>query len=481
MAEPKVGGRRATARGRSRSDAGLDNAAIWSVFEAAPDGIIVADEAGRILLVNRRTEELFSYDRDALLGRDVEDLLPERFRQVHRAHRTRYRAEPRTRAMGTGLALFGRRADGSEFPVEISLSPLASDDGLRVVAAVRDVTERLRSEAETREIREALDATRDAVLIMDADSWGFRYVNQGAVDQSGYSRDELLTMTMLHITPEFTAVSLRELLAPLERGEQSSIVVTTTHRRRDGVDLPVEILIQAIPGDDGVPRGYVKIARDISDRLETEAQLRRTEHELETLADREQIARDLHDLVIQRLFAAGMSAQALTSQASDPGQVQRLQGIVDELDETIREIRSVIFGLQRQGAMGSGVRSAVLQVLRDEQAALGFEPHLRFDGVIDALPEPIATELLATLREALSNVARHAQATESRVTISAGDTLRLRVEDNGVGIDADAPSGGGLRNMRSRAERFGGSCRVVRGEAGSVVEWAVPLKSLDGR
>ena len=183
-----------------------------------------------------------------------------------------------------------------------------------------------------------LDATRDAVLIMDADSWGFRYVNQGAVDQSGYSRDELLTMTMLDITPEFTAASLRELLAPLERGEQSSVVVTTTHRRRDGADLPVEILVQAIPGDDGTPRGYVKIARDISDRLESETQLRRAEHELETLADRERIARDLHDLVIQRLFAAGMSAQALTSQTSDLGEAQRLQGIVDELDETIRGI-----------------------------------------------------------------------------------------------------------------------------------------------
>ena len=116
MAEPKVSAGRGAALGRSLPNARLDDAAIRGVVDAAPDGIIVADEAGRILLANRRTEELFGYDRDALLGRDVEDLLPEQFRQVHRAHRTRYRAEPRTRVMGTGLTLFGRRVDGSGSP-----------------------------------------------------------------------------------------------------------------------------------------------------------------------------------------------------------------------------------------------------------------------------------------------------------------------------------------------------------------------------
>ncbi len=462
---------------RPLSEAGLDDETAWALVDAAPDGIVVINESGRILLVNRQTEELFGYDRGELLGREVEDLLPERLHHVHRAHRTRYRAEPRTRAMGTGLALFGRRADGTEFPVEISLSPLIGDSELRVVAVVRDVTERARAESEAREIREVLDATRDAVLIMDADSWRFRYANEGAAEQSGYSRDELLTMSMLHIAPEFTAATLRELLAPLERGDQRSIVVTTTHRRRDGIDLPVEIVIQSIPGDDGRARGYVKIARDITDRLETEEQLRRAEREVQMLADRERIGRDLHDLVIQRLFAAGMGAQALSSQISHPDQQQRLQGIVDELDETIREIRSVIFGLQPRPQAGTGVRADVLQVLDDERGALGFEPHLRLDGLIDGLPQSVAAELLATLREALSNVARHASATEARVTIIAGDALRLRVEDDGRGIPTDAPTGNGLRNMSTRAARLGGSCHVAPGaDGGTLLEWTVPLR-----
>ena len=162
------------------SDAGLTDDAARAVIDAAPDGIIMADEAGEILLANRQIEHLFGYERGELLGRSVDDLLPESLRQAHRAHRTRYRAEPRTRAMGAGLDLRGRRSDGSEFPVEISLSPIKTDDGLRVVAVVRDITERIEAEAEAREVREILDTTRDGVLIFDADTLLFTYVNEGA-------------------------------------------------------------------------------------------------------------------------------------------------------------------------------------------------------------------------------------------------------------------------------------------------------------
>jgi PAS domain S-box-containing protein len=108
---------------RPLSDIGLSDELVWGLFDAAPDGIVMIDESGRIVLVNRQVEDLFGYDRSELLGRTVEELLPEGLRQVHKAHRTRYRAEPRTRAMGSDLMLLGRRKDGAEFPVEISLSP----------------------------------------------------------------------------------------------------------------------------------------------------------------------------------------------------------------------------------------------------------------------------------------------------------------------------------------------------------------------
>ena len=200
--------------------------AIRAMVDAAPDGVLMADENGRILFANRQLEDLFGFARAALLGRSVDDLLPEHSQQVHRAHRTRYRAEPRLRSMGAGLTLLGRRADGTEFPVEISLSPLPGDDELRVVAVVRDISERLQSEAVHREVLEALGATRDAVSVLDAATLQFTYMNQGATEQVGYSRDELLQMTMLHITPEFTE---RELQRDARSARAGRAVVVDVH------------------------------------------------------------------------------------------------------------------------------------------------------------------------------------------------------------------------------------------------------------
>src|SRR5262249_37756322 len=120
-----------------------------------------ADEDGRILLVNRQMEALFGYRRGELLGKSVDDLLPEQFRQSHRAHRARYRAEPRTRPMGVGVPLFGRRTSGEEFPVEVSLSPMTVDGRPTVVAVVRDISERLALEADARRIRQELHTLED--------------------------------------------------------------------------------------------------------------------------------------------------------------------------------------------------------------------------------------------------------------------------------------------------------------------------------
>jgi len=450
-----------------------------ALVESSPDGIVLTDEFGRILLVNRQTEELFGYDRSDLLGRSVDELLPERFQQLHRAHRTRYWAEPRTRPMGTGLELVGRRRDGTEFPVEISLSPLLAASRPLVVAAVRDITDRVVAEAEQRQIRDLLDATRDAILIFDAETLRFTYVNQGAVDQVGYTRSELLTMTMLHLAPEFTETRLRTLLEPLARGDVSSTMFTTTHRRRDGTSVPVEIILQPGPHQAGPPRAFVKLARDISERVETEEQLRQAGEELRVLEDRERIARDLHDTVIQRLFAAGMSMQALSTMigAHDSEAAQRIDRITDDLDDTIRDLRAAIYGLQPRAARRGGLRHDILQIIEDERPALGIEPQLRFDGAIEAISDEIAEQLLATLREALSNVARHAHASRVMVIVEADADVVLRVTDDGIGMPEAAPLGRGLLNMAQRAQDLGGYLHTsAHGEGGTLIEWRVPSR-----
>jgi PAS domain S-box-containing protein len=351
------------------------------------------------------------------------------------------------------------------------------------VAVVRDITDRVREEAAARRIRETLDATRDAVMIFDADSLCFTYVNQGAVDQLGYTQDELLTMTMLHVAPVFSEASLRELLDSFSDGQISVSMFTTTHRRRDGTDYPVEIMLQPAWAEDGRPKAFVKVVRDIGERLEAEQRLWRAEQDLRVFEDRERIARDLHDIVIQRLFAAGMAVQAVLSRTDDTTHAQRLTSVVDELDQSVREIRTAIFGLQADLQTPGGLRAEILKLASDQRALLGFEPRVNFEGLIETIPDGIANQLLALLREALSNVARHAHSTRVHVTVNVGKFVTLRVVDNGIGIPTDpAPArpdnegGNGLRNARQRAEALGGWCTVKRGEhGGTVFEWSVPV------
>jgi len=152
-------------RGTASPALGLGDA--WVIVELAPDAVLVVDERGRIDLANRAAEEMFGYDRDSLTGLDVNALVPEGRRDAHRAHRARFAATPQTRPMGVGLDLWARHADGSEFPVEISLSPVTFGHGPRVVAVVREVTERRQLELDARELLLLADEERIGALLQD--------------------------------------------------------------------------------------------------------------------------------------------------------------------------------------------------------------------------------------------------------------------------------------------------------------------------
>ena len=197
-------------------------------------------------------------------------------------------------------------------------------------------------------------------------------------------------------------------------------------------------------------------------------------------ADRERIARDLHDTVIQRLFATGLSLQGTARLVrTNPGAaIGRIETAVDDLDLTVKHIRSSIFKLESSRvSTGGGVRDRVLALGRQAAGALGYEPRFLFDGLVDSgISDELTTELLATLREMLSNVARHAQASVAQVEIVVDDQIVLRVIDDGVGPPSpDATRGHGLNNMEARAARHGGRFTLTAGPAaGAVAEWRVP-------
>jgi signal transduction histidine kinase len=197
------------------------------------------------------------------------------------------------------------------------------------------------------------------------------------------------------------------------------------------------------------------------------------------IEDRDRIARDLHDLVIQRLFATGMQLQsAIRLVDSDPTETRgRLNRAVDELDGTIRELRSTIYGLQAPMEGRPSLRAQVLEVVDAATSSLGFSPSLRLDGLLDTLASPEITEhLLATLREALSNAARHAGANKIDVVVGVrGKLFTVKVVDDGHGMAEDAARSG-LLNLARRAEKLGGQMRVTSApERGTTLLWQVPV------
>ncbi|MEV7150248.1 GAF domain-containing sensor histidine kinase [Streptomyces sp. NPDC093084] len=208
------------------------------------------------------------------------------------------------------------------------------------------------------------------------------------------------------------------------------------------------------------------------------AQRRQDAEEVAVLKDRDRIARDLHDLAIQRLFATGMTLQSAGRFVGHPEAAERVARAVDDLDETIRIIRSTIFGLRtRDGDAGTGLRARAVRVAGESAPVLGFAPGVRMEGLLDTdVSRETADHAVAVLSEALTNIARHARADRADVTLATdGRELRLTVRDNGVGIP---PSGrrSGLCNMAERAEQLGGRLDWdCPRDGGTTLVWRVPV------
>ena len=204
---------------------------------------------------------------------------------------------------------------------------------------------------------------------------------------------------------------------------------------------------------------------------------RRDAQRIAVFEDRDRIARDLHDLVIQRLYATGMSLESLAARMGESESARRVSSAVDALDETIKEIRSAIFSLHsRPGADETDLRAQILDVVDGATAPLGFAPALRMSGRLDAVPADAAEHLAGALREALSNAARHAKASKVEVTVEAGPELILLVKDNGIGLK-ETGRRSGLANLTDRATSLGGTMRAGPAEEGGTeVEWRVPLQ-----
>jgi PAS domain S-box-containing protein len=629
----------------------FDPIVLGSILEAVPDGLVITEDDGRIVLVNQRLEELFGYDRSELLGRPVEMLLPENVRSAHRSHRHHYGVDPAVRYMGSGLRLSGRHRDGHEFPVEVALSPLASTkaSNARVIATVRDVseqrglTESLRASEER--FRAAFDQAPVPMAVTALENPSRREIieaNQALADLLGYSREDLIGRAFADLThPDDreadndaatamlngsspgrlvrekryraadgrivwaelnaacltdrngrTAVTLShifditdrkavesersrherfldalatvntELLGDLDEQDASDVVARHARALLDadfativevaredeihvlGADgshadawrgtsrpsscapLSTEVIRQRIPKvlelpavDEGMtthdaelvapfgpllsaPLGDhqtnmalvalrdagrvpfdeddLAVATQFAEQVDVAMELarsRRAQKQLQLFEERERIARDLHDRVIQTLFATGMSLQAGISAVHEPIAHERMTRAVDDIDSAIKELRSAIFTLNHSFTKPDALRHELTKIVDRAVDVLGFRPQLAFRGDPLDLSAEQTDDVMATLNEALSNIARHAHASRCDIAVdSTTASLVLELKDDGVGIDPNRPRGNGLDNMANRAIRHGGNCALTaRPEGGTILRWHIRL------
>ncbi|MDH4364186.1 MAG: PAS domain S-box protein, partial [Acidimicrobiia bacterium] len=447
-----------------------------ALIESSPDGVVVVDRAGMIRLANPKIAEMFGYQSGELEGQSVECLLPLADRRVHTAHRLRYMAAPCSRPMGEDLELWGRRSDGAEFPLEIALSPVAAGEEQLVIATVRDVTSRRLAQQQLRNVSELLAGLGEAVFFADADDMSIGYANRAACRLTGYDHDELMAMTPRHLLPSWDRDRAAKLLADLR---ERPVTCTTELRRKDGIDLMVECDVSLPTPIRGEATQVVAVVRDISTRLAQLAQQQAVAELTALVGDRERIARDLHDTAIQDLFGAGLALQSIAFLAG-PDLQPRLMEIVERQDEVIRQIRTAIFGLTAK-RNGDSLTDQVQAVLDESVRILGFRPSLVLSGLVDTMATPaVISQAVPALREALSNVARHARASQVTVDLTCADgSVTLRVADNGIGLVGRPGDGAGhgLVNLRERAVDLGGSFEIAPAPegTGTTLVWTVPV------
>jgi PAS domain S-box-containing protein len=607
------------------------------IFSAAPDGIVVVDDAGCIASANHLAGELFGYEPSELVGLPIETLVPERYRDGHVENRKAFTEHPSRRPMGLALSLFGRRKNGEEFPLDISLNHQRDEHGtLRVVAFVRDISARRRMEEGLRNAEEnfklLIEGVGDhAIFMLDPGGLVLTW-NAGAERIKGWSAEEIIGRHhSVFYVPEDVASGQPE--RDLERAAADGRVQLEGWRRRaSGQRFWADTTISAVRNPDGTLRGFAKVQRDRTEHHQVRARLesigelnqaalenrpdvellglivgrvramtgttlvaawapqpggdalevvsaqgdgagaltgtvaapdsiitalaragrpefvrdlradprvprvlvdaglgsalfvplhaagetfgvigiaqardsdplqphdidllqafgiqasaslafaraRRDVEQLQLVSERERIARDLHDTVIQRLFAVGLSLEATGRRP--PAEIQeRLHQAVADIDDTIRSIRTSIFTLQTRLEERKGLRAEVLEVVSELATTLGFEPAVRFEGPVDTVATAELTEnVVAVLRETLTNTARHAHATEVQVMIEAGNELVVTITDDGTGADVfDREGGHGVHNLVERAQSFGGDATIAAIEPhGTRVVWRVPI------
>ena len=445
------------------------------LFESAPDGTLLIDEQGKILRVNRRAEVMFGYGRSELIGQPLKTLLPDQYQESKLLQRRVYGQDGR-RSMATGPDLFASRKDGSEFPVDILLSPLDMDGGPQMIAVVRDITERRQAEEALRQsearFRSIFEGAALGIAVVDLKR-RILMSNPRMEKLLGYTAEELRGTDKVDYTYPLDQPATLELYRTLLNGEQDTAQMEKRYVRKDGQVMWGSLTVSLVRDAQGNPLFAVSMIEEITHRKQMEAELAEVQYRL--MAGREQermqLAQELHDVPLQDLYVILYQLNEFDEAIGDPVQYNQLKEAQAEgIRQVITTLRTICGELRSPTLSPFGLEGAIREHADQFQTK-----HPQMNIHLDLMPddqmlsEEVRLNLFRIYQQGLNNVVRHSQASNVTVRFYYDEQkVVLEIEDDGQGFVVPQRWIGlarqghlGLVGAAERAEMIGGTFRVI--------------------
>lgn len=447
------------------------------LLETAPDAVVIVDGAGLIQEVNAETERLFGYRRDELLGKQVGLLVPERFRDCHPHHIDDYLKQPSTRPMGGGAELWGLRKDGSEFPTEISLSPLRAEQGLYITSVIRDISERKRVEHAALEQFKLAETffnhSVSCIVVLDR-NFNFLRVNKAYARASRREIGEFAGRNHFDMYPSDAKAIFEEVVRTKKPFATFEWAFEYPDQPERGVTYWEWTLVPILDGQGEVE--YVVFSlNEVTERKRAQEVFEQSIKRVQALSERvmkiqqgerDRIARELHDELGQTLTALKVNLQMLEPYCTDGEAEAHLTEALMITGRSLDQVRGMLLDLRPLGLEDLGLAVVLESHLARQAQATGWESH--FEATLPGRLRPeLEMACFRVAQEALTNVMRHAHAKRVWVTLglNAGE-VQLSVRDDGIGFDvavvsdASGTGGFGLTGMQERARQMGGRLTI---------------------